>query len=658
MAKVDGKALRGKTRAKKAAPKKVVAKKAVPKKAAVKSRNQKAQYTKDGKRKMVLGGFTSSGPREQNFGAGRVGGAGREGGGGTGVQKNYTANYSAGKVGGNSGGGNKQSNVSAARAPAQVTRESSPPSAKAAAPKQASVIDTIQSFVRASGAAAKAKKEANARKAGLSSMAGASGMSFTGRPASNQNVIADFSSPTHVIDLSTGQRTPLSEISSTKKIQERIAPQKKQFQDRIPPQRQFPTGASGMSFTPSIPRPRQFPASGATGMGYTPAPQTQRPRQFPTGASGMSFNRPDTSGMVASAAQRPTPAVFDAELRNQALNAAVRNISDRYKSGRLSFEETAGALKPFDNAVKLSTTGKKDLAAFEEANPRFRKVGTYDQPTLGDLRNAVDLGIITDPSVVKQVKDASWVPNAYKVPLAGYKDPRALARIANKANAGRAAYDERMASQAAPVAPAGVTYNPRAGYTANKGSQEYTPTPAAGRGYNPRFAYNANKGSQDYGQKIFTDRLPGMTGPTEAPIFTPPPVINDTPPSIKKDEQRLGGVEGATPPPSYTPPPNVVAPKNTQQKSLDKMSFSKAFAAARDEKGAGDTFSWRGKEYSTNLASEAGGRSGGKKRRTARDKGERKYITNFSARNRGMSEGGLVRGDGKARSGKTRGRYI
>jgi hypothetical protein len=33
-------------------------------------------------------------------------------------------------------------------------------------------------------------------------------------------------------------------------------------------------------------------------------------------------------------------------------------------------------------------------------------------------------------------------------------------------------------------------------------------------------------------------------------------------------------------------------------------SFSKAFAAARKEKGAGKTFSWNGKTYTTDLASE------------------------------------------------------
>lgn len=37
----------------------------------------------------------------------------------------------------------------------------------------------------------------------------------------------------------------------------------------------------------------------------------------------------------------------------------------------------------------------------------------------------------------------------------------------------------------------------------------------------------------------------------------------------------------------------------------DEMSFSKAFAAARKEKGAGNTFTYKGKSYSTNYKEEA-----------------------------------------------------
>jgi hypothetical protein len=36
----------------------------------------------------------------------------------------------------------------------------------------------------------------------------------------------------------------------------------------------------------------------------------------------------------------------------------------------------------------------------------------------------------------------------------------------------------------------------------------------------------------------------------------------------------------------------------------DDMSFGKAFAAARKEKGAGNTFTWKGKSYSTNRADD------------------------------------------------------
>lgn len=36
----------------------------------------------------------------------------------------------------------------------------------------------------------------------------------------------------------------------------------------------------------------------------------------------------------------------------------------------------------------------------------------------------------------------------------------------------------------------------------------------------------------------------------------------------------------------------------------DKMSFGKAFAAARKEKGAGKTFTWKGKSYTTNYKEE------------------------------------------------------
>ena len=45
-----------------------------------------------------------------------------------------------------------------------------------------------------------------------------------------------------------------------------------------------------------------------------------------------------------------------------------------------------------------------------------------------------------------------------------------------------------------------------------------------------------------------------------------------------------------------------------------KQSFAEAFRAARKEKGAGSTFSWNGKSYSTNLAGE--GSSGSKPKAT------------------------------------------
>lgn len=42
----------------------------------------------------------------------------------------------------------------------------------------------------------------------------------------------------------------------------------------------------------------------------------------------------------------------------------------------------------------------------------------------------------------------------------------------------------------------------------------------------------------------------------------------------------------------------------------DEMSFGKAFAAARKEMGAGKTFTWKGKKYTTDLKEEAGKTSG------------------------------------------------
>ena len=38
---------------------------------------------------------------------------------------------------------------------------------------------------------------------------------------------------------------------------------------------------------------------------------------------------------------------------------------------------------------------------------------------------------------------------------------------------------------------------------------------------------------------------------------------------------------------------------------MAQSDFSKAFAAARKEKGAGKTFTFKGKSYSTNYASDA-----------------------------------------------------
>ena len=50
----------------------------------------------------------------------------------------------------------------------------------------------------------------------------------------------------------------------------------------------------------------------------------------------------------------------------------------------------------------------------------------------------------------------------------------------------------------------------------------------------------------------------------------------------------------------------------------DDMSFSKAFAAARKEMGAGKTFSWKGKSYSTNYKEESGTSTPKPKARPAR----------------------------------------
>lgn len=53
----------------------------------------------------------------------------------------------------------------------------------------------------------------------------------------------------------------------------------------------------------------------------------------------------------------------------------------------------------------------------------------------------------------------------------------------------------------------------------------------------------------------------------------------------------------------------------------DDKSFGKAFAAARKELGAGKTFTWKGKSYSTNLKEESGKASGaGSQRPKARPK--------------------------------------
>jgi hypothetical protein len=52
--------------------------------------------------------------------------------------------------------------------------------------------------------------------------------------------------------------------------------------------------------------------------------------------------------------------------------------------------------------------------------------------------------------------------------------------------------------------------------------------------------------------------------------------------------------------------------------AYDDMSFSKAFAAARKEMGAGKTFSWKGKSYSTNYKEESGASTPKPKARPAR----------------------------------------
>lgn len=49
---------------------------------------------------------------------------------------------------------------------------------------------------------------------------------------------------------------------------------------------------------------------------------------------------------------------------------------------------------------------------------------------------------------------------------------------------------------------------------------------------------------------------------------------------------------------------NVEAVKTSSEPTTKPQSFSQAFRAARNELGAGKTFTWQGKSYSTNMAGE------------------------------------------------------
>jgi len=151
-----------------------------------------------------------------------------------------------------------------------------------------------------------------------------------------------------------------------------------------------------------------------------------------------------------------------------------------------------------------------------------------------------------------------------------------------------------------------------------KGSPAYSGAPPSANA-----PFQSGKGSP--ANKPIQDRLPGMSGPTVGPSYRP----------VKNEPNRFPGLSGATNEPVYTPP-------ETPAKPAVKSPAKPSGATVSPPRFGGPMFPNR----------EGGG---------GRNQNKKKPIINMRTPEGGrglMSDGGSVRGDGKANFGKTRGRTV
>lgn len=92
------------------------------------------------------------------------------------------------------------------------------------------------------------------------------------------------------------------------------------------------------------------------------------------------------------------------------LSGGLLGTADAYRSGQIGLNQALSQASPFRGYYDLARIGfwdspQKVESKYLAANPNASSIGQIDT-TLGELKGAVDAGLITDPQMVKDINDA------------------------------------------------------------------------------------------------------------------------------------------------------------------------------------------------------------------------------------------------------------
>lgn len=92
--------------------------------------------------------------------------------------------------------------------------------------------------------------------------------------------------------------------------------------------------------------------------------------------------------------------------------------------------------------------------------------------------------------------------------------------------------------------------------------------------------------------------------------------------AMAKSNRRAGGSSATKPPKSEAKPAKPASAGGNGGSSANPQTFAQAFAAARKEQGAGGTFTWKGKKFSTNRADDKPASNGSGNNKSGNNKSE------------------------------------